>query len=619
MEQGASQVYLYVYDLTQGMAKSLSPMLIGRTIEGIWHSGIVAFNNEYFFGDGIWNMPPGSTPFGVPTKKILLGETEIDQTLFHEFLSDIKDRFSPITYNVKSHNCNHFTNEASNFLIGSDIPHDILKQAEDLFSTPLGKMVEPMVMQQQDALKQGSNNMFGNESGDIAHALGGMSVSDKPIPGTDKKLLEASSMVDFQTILNQYPGVVVDCWSPTCPPWMKFKPIFAQMAEFYGSSKIKFLTCNIAEAKEIAMNLMVTSIPAFFTFKDGKCTGQFVGADKSKLETLVKKLKSDWGDEEGDSTISSPPSVLKIKYDLGFIQFKPWSTQEILFENISNMSKIANKVKEIVSNIEGDELSDLILLMNDFKMAGLDQNILHQLLISAQKWDENDIFALFDFLRCCFITEKLSKAAVAEEWVELEKALSRIEEICEGDTKSISKQVVNSQMTSTQAICNLFKFKEAYKELYADSSKIERLFTFSAKMLSSSKDKAISAAASIGLNIMIRFDELFINPLEENKELEYEQKVTETALKFDLIEEGSKFYTEKTTQIVSGIENSDTLYRVLMSECRILHCNYKVVEYLAGQEEYVYNHLTITQKYPSGQLNDSVGDLQKILNSYTTK
>ena len=74
------------------MARSLAPMIIGRSLEGIWHTAIVAFGNEYFFGDGVWNMPPGTTPFGTPYKKELLGETEIDKELFHEFLSDIKDR-----------------------------------------------------------------------------------------------------------------------------------------------------------------------------------------------------------------------------------------------------------------------------------------------------------------------------------------------------------------------------------------------------------------------------------------------------------------------------------------------------------------------------------------------
>mmetsp|Transcript_16328 Transcript_16328/g.16051 ORF Transcript_16328/g.16051 Transcript_16328/m.16051 type:complete len:126 (+) Transcript_16328:1472-1849(+) len=125
-------------------------------------------------------------------------------------------------------------------------------------------------------------------------------------------------------------------------------------------------------------------------------------------------------------------------------------------------------------------------------------------------------------------------------------------------------------------------------------------------MLSSTKDKAISASASIALNVMIRFDEFYINPVEENKEIEYEQKISDMATLFELLEDSIRDYCEATTNVVPAIENSDTLFRVIMSECRLLHCNYSVVEHLAGNEEYLKNHMKITHKYPSGQLNDSI-------------
>lgn len=444
----SNKIYLYVYDLTQGMARSLSPMLIGRTIEGIWHTGIVVHGKEYFFGDGICNLPPGQTPFGTPTKKELLGESEIPEDLFYEFLSEIKDRYSQTTYNVKSHNCNHFTNECSNFLVGKDIPHDILNQANDLFNTKLGKMVEPMMMQQQDALKKGSNNMFGDSG--VSSGMAGMSLGTS-LAG--KKLIEAKSMTEVQDILQQFPGVVVDCWSPTCPPCMKFKPIFAQMAEQYGSDKIKFVTVNTKEAPEVAMNFMVTSIPAFFIYKNGQCIEQFVGANKAKLDEIVKQLKTDLGDTGVSSTTASTkPMVIRLKQDLGFIQFKPWSRQEILFEKIDNMSKIGAKLKEIVANIEGEDLNELRSLLEDFKMAGLTQSVLNQLFLLAQKCPENDIFAVFDFLRCCFITDKLSSMATSDEWKGLDNALKRIEELSETDQASLSTQVTNAQMTSSQAL-----------------------------------------------------------------------------------------------------------------------------------------------------------------------
>lgn len=40
----SSQVTLYVYDLSGGMAKSLSRAIIGQQIDGIYHTGIVVYN-----------------------------------------------------------------------------------------------------------------------------------------------------------------------------------------------------------------------------------------------------------------------------------------------------------------------------------------------------------------------------------------------------------------------------------------------------------------------------------------------------------------------------------------------------------------------------------------------
>jgi hypothetical protein len=56
-----------------------------------------------------------------------LGFTEIPEDLFMEFLKEISPRFTQMTYNVFKHNCNHFTDECANFLMGSGIPKDILE------------------------------------------------------------------------------------------------------------------------------------------------------------------------------------------------------------------------------------------------------------------------------------------------------------------------------------------------------------------------------------------------------------------------------------------------------------------------------------------------------------
>lgn len=52
-----STVKVRIYDLSQGLAKNLSRMLIGKQIDGIWHTGVVVFGKEYFYGGGIQAKP----------------------------------------------------------------------------------------------------------------------------------------------------------------------------------------------------------------------------------------------------------------------------------------------------------------------------------------------------------------------------------------------------------------------------------------------------------------------------------------------------------------------------------------------------------------------------------
>jgi hypothetical protein len=46
------QVTLFVYDLSQGMARTMAPMLIGRQVEGVWHSSICVFGNFICYSYG---------------------------------------------------------------------------------------------------------------------------------------------------------------------------------------------------------------------------------------------------------------------------------------------------------------------------------------------------------------------------------------------------------------------------------------------------------------------------------------------------------------------------------------------------------------------------------------
>jgi len=54
-----SSVKLYVYDLSNGLARQLSMQMTGKQIDGIWHTSVVVFGKEIFYGRGIDVTLPG--------------------------------------------------------------------------------------------------------------------------------------------------------------------------------------------------------------------------------------------------------------------------------------------------------------------------------------------------------------------------------------------------------------------------------------------------------------------------------------------------------------------------------------------------------------------------------
>ena len=41
-------------------------MLLGKQIDGVWHTSVVVGGTEFFFGCGVQRAVPGSTHFGRP-------------------------------------------------------------------------------------------------------------------------------------------------------------------------------------------------------------------------------------------------------------------------------------------------------------------------------------------------------------------------------------------------------------------------------------------------------------------------------------------------------------------------------------------------------------------------
>eukprot|EP00271_Cylindrocystis_brebissonii_P008514 TRINITY_DN22890_c0_g1_i1.p1 TRINITY_DN22890_c0_g1~~TRINITY_DN22890_c0_g1_i1.p1 ORF type:complete len:397 (+),score=61.51 TRINITY_DN22890_c0_g1_i1:775-1965(+) len=170
------RVAVHVYDLSQGLARQLSLSLLGKSIEAIYHTGVVIYGNEYSFGAGIEWEPAGATRYGQPIQVLEFGTTEVSKELFEDFLGNIQSRYTADTYNLLRHNCNNFSDEVVEFLVGRGLPQHILHLPMEVMNTPFGQStLVPLLEQMEMSLRSGPGH-------DSIHTLPQQSVSGRRVP-----------------------------------------------------------------------------------------------------------------------------------------------------------------------------------------------------------------------------------------------------------------------------------------------------------------------------------------------------------------------------------------------------------------------------------------------------
>uniref|UniRef100_A0A7C9CHY0 Thioredoxin domain-containing protein n=2 Tax=Opuntia streptacantha TaxID=393608 RepID=A0A7C9CHY0_OPUST len=70
-----------------------------------------------------------------------------------------------------------------------------------------------------------------------------------------------------------------------CGPCRVISPVYVSLAEKYPNAV--FLKIDIDEARDVASQRNISSVPTFFFIKDGKEIDKVVGADRSSLERMI--------------------------------------------------------------------------------------------------------------------------------------------------------------------------------------------------------------------------------------------------------------------------------------------------------------------------------------------
>ncbi|KAJ6508961.1 PPPDE putative peptidase domain-containing protein [Mycena sanguinolenta] len=307
-------VQLYIYDLSNGLAKQLSAQLTGRQIDGIWHSSIVVFGKEVYYGQGISTSLPGKSHHGQPLQVVDLGETSIDQETWEEYLQEMRDHYTADKYHLLDFNCNSFTNDCAGFLTGCEIPRFVSELPSDFLSTPFGAALRPTIDAMYRRPTPGApaaappppNQPVAASLLQAVAAQAQASPSNPPpaapLAATENlasPLHPSTNSASFRALLRTHRAVVAFFTDfQGCPPCRMVTPVFEQLAAEKGirvatggrGAAFTKIDLRVGAGGTLATEWGVRATPTFMFFLDGTKIAEIKGANTAELKTQIDLL-----------------------------------------------------------------------------------------------------------------------------------------------------------------------------------------------------------------------------------------------------------------------------------------------------------------------------------------
>ncbi|KAH9480191.1 Desumoylating isopeptidase 1 [Psilocybe cubensis] len=323
----SSPVKLYVYDLSRGMARQLSRQLTGRQIDGIWHTSVVVFGKEIFYGQGIDITTPGGSHHGQPLTIVDMGETSLDEETFNEYLEEMRQHYTadkvlslskPFTINdidvtlLAEFNCNSFSDDCIGFLTGQSIPSYIKDLPTDFLSTPFGAALRPTIDAMYRRPTPGpiptpASAAAASPDPQLASAIlqavaaqaqgnGTAQAGSKATESLASPIHIVTNPASFNGFLKTHKASVALFTSKTCPPCRVIEPVFERLAEEKGiqdgkdGAAFAKIDIDVGMGNALASQWNVRATPTFMFFLNGQKLDELKGANANELRSQVDLL-----------------------------------------------------------------------------------------------------------------------------------------------------------------------------------------------------------------------------------------------------------------------------------------------------------------------------------------
>ncbi|KAL4795853.1 thioredoxin [Aspergillus venezuelensis] len=283
-------VELYVYDLSQGLARMYSMALTGTQMDAIYHTSLVFNNIEYYFGQGIQTSYPGATHHGQPMEKIHMGKSELPVEVVEEYLQSLSSIYTPESYDLFLHNCNNFTQDLAMFLVGKSIPEHIQNLPSTFLATPLGQMLKPQIEGALRGVTQAPGPGLPGPSRPAAQPQAQRQPQVQPQqPQYKVQVVTSSAELDRHLASASNSCAVIFFTSSTCPPCKVMYPVYDELAEEAGPRAV-LIKVDTGVAMDVGMRYSIRATPTFMTFLRGEKLDTWSGADAGQLRGNVRLL-----------------------------------------------------------------------------------------------------------------------------------------------------------------------------------------------------------------------------------------------------------------------------------------------------------------------------------------
>ncbi|KAG8214729.1 putative thioredoxin family protein [Butyriboletus roseoflavus] len=378
----SSPVKLYVYDLSNGMARQLSLQLTGRQLDGIWHTSVVVFGKEIFYGQGINITQPGRSHYGSPFRIVDMGETAIDEETFDDYLFAMREHYTADKYHLLDFNCNSFTNDCMGFLTGGSLPSYITSMPSDFLSTPFGMALRPSI----DAMFTGrpangvparpaapstasaspdpalAARLLQSVAAQAQATTGSPSLGTQPVPGPTPASVPTppsrttpapdaplaapmhitTNPASFNSLLRSHRAVVAFFTSATCGPCRMIEPVFEDLAKSKsrpdGGVAFAKIDLSVGMGAAVASAYQVRATPTFIFFLDGSKTYELKGVNAPELRTQLDLLIYEAFPPHAHTSLSLP-AVEAISLD------------PILFTQVPNLDAMFAKLAGFIDGV----------------------------------------------------------------------------------------------------------------------------------------------------------------------------------------------------------------------------------------------------------------------------